>query len=300
MKYDVTLKTLFQTLPEKLLWLLTGATDAKLETVELPSVKMRRPDLVYRLPDGSIHQFELQSDNDADMDYRMLEYYPHLCRLFGCPPKQWVIYLGAKPLKMKGRIVHPDLRYQYTVVDIEDFDAEVLLESDSIADNLLAVLCKNGTSPGTVRRILRRIAPLPVKQREDRFTQLLILSGLRKAEAVVFKEEKKMSLELNVMENSFLRGLYLEGEKKGEKKGEKLGVKRGVKLGEKRGEKRGKAAMLRAMLEYRFGKLPKWAAARLDAADNATLDRWAKKFSNAEKLEDVVPKPAANRAPSSR
>jgi len=36
MKYDTTLKTLSQRLPAKLLWLLTGATTAKLETVELP------------------------------------------------------------------------------------------------------------------------------------------------------------------------------------------------------------------------------------------------------------------------
>lgn len=164
MKYDTTLKTLLQKLPAKLLWLLTGATTAKLETIELPSVKMRRSDLVYRLPNGEIHQFELQSDNDDDMDYRMLEYYPHLCRLFGRPPKQWVIYLGPKPLKMKGRLDHPNLKFKCNVVNIADLDAEAMLESDSIDDNLLALLCRNGTKPETVRRILKKIMPLPEKQ----------------------------------------------------------------------------------------------------------------------------------------
>jgi hypothetical protein len=48
---------------------------------------------------------------------------------------------------------------------------------------------------------------------------------------------KNVVPELNVMENSFLRGIYIDGEK--------------------RGEKRGASRMLRAMLELRFGKLPK-------------------------------------------
>jgi predicted transposase YdaD len=276
MKYDTTLKTLFQRLPAKLLWLLTGSETAKLETIELPSVKMRRSDLVYRLPNGEIHHFELQSGNDDDMEYRMLEYYPHLCRLFDRPPKQWVIYLGRTPLKMSGRLDHPNLKYQFEVVNIEDLDAEPLLNSDSIEDNLLAVLCHNGTRPETVRRILKKIAPLPEKQRKDRFAQLLILSGLREAEILVLKEVKKMSIEINILENSFLKGIYVDGEK--------------------RGEKRGAIRLLRRQLEERFGKLPKWALEQMEKAESARLERWGAKVLKAEKLEDVVPRPRSKRA----
>jgi hypothetical protein len=64
---------------------------------------------------------------------------------------------------------------------------------------------------------------------------------------------KNVVPELNVMENSFLRGIYIDGEK--------------------RGEKRGASRMLRAMLELRFGKLPKWALDQLKEADSAMLER---------------------------
>lgn len=88
MRYDVTLKTIFQSPPIKLLEMLTGATPEEFLTVEYPSVKMRRPDLVFRSTDGAIHQFELQSGNDGEMDVRMLEYYPLLWWQFRIPPKQ--------------------------------------------------------------------------------------------------------------------------------------------------------------------------------------------------------------------
>jgi len=127
-----------------------------------------------------------------------------------------------------------------------------------------------------VRRILKKIAPLPEKQRKDRFTQLLILSGLREAENVVIREVKNMSLEMNIMENSFLKGIYIDG------------------------EKRGAIRMLRRQLELRFGKLPKWALERLEKADSAMLERWGEKLLKAEKLEEVMPKPRSKRTPSSQ
>lgn len=74
------------------------------------------------------------------------------------------------------------------MIDIRDFDARPLLESKSPADNLLAILCRNGTDREVVRRIIRQLGKLPEKERIDRLTQLLILSGLRKAERVIVEE----------------------------------------------------------------------------------------------------------------
>ncbi len=64
MRYDTTLKQLFRTPPLRLLSLITGAQPAEFLTVDYPAVKMRRPDLVFRLPNGEIRHLELQSDND--------------------------------------------------------------------------------------------------------------------------------------------------------------------------------------------------------------------------------------------
>jgi hypothetical protein len=70
------------------------------------------------------------------------------------------------------------------------------------------------------------------------------------------------------MENTFLREIYTDGEKRGEQ----------------RGEKRGAIRMLRSLLELRFGKLPKWALKRLEEADSAMLERWGKKLLKAKTL----------------
>ncbi len=284
MRYDTTLKTLLRAQPPRLLELLTGAARLKILTIEYPATRSRRADLVFARPDGEIHQFELQSGNEADMDYRMLEYYPLLCREYGRPPLQTVLYVGNAPLTMRGGLEHPHLSYRYEVLDVRTFKAAPLLASDSLDDNLLALLCGDGTTPTVIRRILRRIARLPERARQDRLIQLFILSGLRQAEPVIKREVKKMSFEMDIMENSFLRGIYLDGEKQGKEEGKA------------EGKEVGRQEMLRLLLEERFGKLPKWAQKRLQAADPATLLRWGKRLLHAQRLEEVVPRPPARTA----
>ncbi len=264
--------------------LLTGQPPVELLTVEFPTVESRSADLVYRLPNGEVHQIELQSDNDETMDVRVLEYYPRIWRVFKRPPVQHVLYIGREPLKMRGRVNHPRLKFSYEVTDIREFDSEPLIKSDSLSDNLIGLLCRNGATRESVRRILRKIARLPEKQRIDRLKQLLILSGLREIDSLVKEEGRQMSLELSIENNSFLYGIFLEGEKKGEKKGIKLG------------EKRGKASLLQRQLERRFGKLPRWAVQRLETADAATLEQWGERIIEAESLEQVIPKPRSTRS----
>ena len=279
-QFDTTLKKLFQTLPSRLIELVMGAQPIELVTIELPSVKQRRADVAYRLPDGQLHQFELQSDNDDEMDQRMLEYYALFWRQDKQPPVQHVLYVGSAPLKMTGRVEHTHLQYNYEVIDIREFDAELLASSEYLSDNLMAVLCHNGTEPAIVQQILRKIALLPERQGMDCLEQLLILSLLRKAETIVIKEYRNMSLELNIEDSPFLRGIFLKGEK------------RGIKIGEKRGQSR----LLQIQLEWRFGKLPKWALQQLKAADAGRLERWGAKLLDSKSLEDVIPNPGRARS----
>ena len=83
MRYDTTLKTLFQSPPPQLLQLLIGGQAREMLTVEYPTVQMRRPDLVVRLTDGRLYHLELQSTNDPAMPWRMLEYFFLLCQAYG-------------------------------------------------------------------------------------------------------------------------------------------------------------------------------------------------------------------------
>jgi predicted transposase YdaD len=279
MRYDTTLKELFQTPPLRLLTLLANAPSVELLTVEYPAVKMRRPDLVYRLPDGAIHQFELQSENADTMDWRMLDYYSPLYRQFRREPVQYVLYVGHAPLRMKGALNHARLQFSYRVIDIREFDAGPLLVSELVADNLLALLCRNGAKRASVRKILRRIARLPEKERLDRITQLLILSNLRKLQVTVEEEVKKMPITVNLMEIEVFRNAFLDGAKQGKKEGKKLGEQQ----------------LLQRQLEHRFGKLPKWALAQLAAADVRLLETWSLKVLEAKSLNEVLPRQANGR-----
>ena len=61
MKYDITLKTLLQKAPRRLLQMLVNSQPQEILTVEYPSVKDHRPDLVVRLVDGRLYHLELQT-----------------------------------------------------------------------------------------------------------------------------------------------------------------------------------------------------------------------------------------------
>lgn len=77
MKYDTTLKELLKEVPKKLLSILTGQDTelAEVLTVEFPQVSARRADFVLRLADEQIYHLELQTNDNEEMDWRMLEYF---------------------------------------------------------------------------------------------------------------------------------------------------------------------------------------------------------------------------------
>jgi hypothetical protein len=58
-------------------------------------------------------------------------------------------------------IQHDALQFEYELVDLRQIDAEPLVESASLEDNLLAILCRLDDPSAAVRRILTRLAQLP-------------------------------------------------------------------------------------------------------------------------------------------
>ncbi len=86
---------------------------------------------------------------------------------------------------------------------------------------------------------------------------------------------------------------------KGEAKGRAEGKAEGEAKGEAKGEVKGKADSLKHLLTRRFGPLPKWATARIDAASIAQLDAWLDGIFDAQSLEDLLgPPPARRRKPA--
>ncbi|MBF0337047.1 MAG: flagellar biosynthesis/type III secretory pathway protein, partial [Nitrospirae bacterium] len=72
--YDLTLKGILKDVPKRFFKIITGFEEATFLDVQFPSVKYRQVDLLVERPDKTLLHIELQSYNDSDMDWRMLDY----------------------------------------------------------------------------------------------------------------------------------------------------------------------------------------------------------------------------------
>jgi len=270
-RYDTTLKTLFQAPPQQLLRLLVGGQAREMLTVEYPTVRMRRPDLVVRLTDGRLYHLELQSDNDAAMPWRMLEYYGLLYQRYGQQPLQHVLYVGERPMTLVAQIDHATLLFEYEAIDVRTLDGQPLLHSTVLEDNILALLCRGGATRATVQYILARIANLSGTAQTEALTTLLILAGLRHLQLLVREETQQMAIILDIENNPFLRDIFEEGRQEGQIEGE--------------------GALVRRQLARRFGVLPAWAEQHIAAADTTTLEQWGLRLLDATSLEEVFRTP---------
>ncbi len=279
MHFDTVLKTLLQSSRLLLLESLAGVPIREWINVELPKAQLNKLDLVAWLADGRLYHLELQSGNDPDMACRMLEYYFLLWKRYNVPPMQQMIYVGGRPMTMSAEIQHENLTFRYRIIDMRELDSEALLQSPVIADTMLAILCRLDDMRAAVRRILARVSRLPKPQRANAMSQLLVLSGLRRLEAVIKEETARMPVIIDLMENTVIRGYYLQGKEEGKEEGRQEGKQEGA---------RDEAmTMLTRLLERRFGPLPETVIARLHAADLATLEDWGLRLLDAGGLEEV-------------
>jgi predicted transposase YdaD len=274
-RYDTTLKTLFQAPPQQLLRLLVGGQAREMLTVEYPTVRMRRPDLVVRLTDGRLYHLELQSDNDAAMPWRMLEYYGLLYQRYGQQPLQHVLYVGERPMSLVAQIDHATLLFEYEAIDVRTLDGQPLLHSTVLEDNILALLCRGGATRATVQYILVRIANLSGTAQIEALTTLLILAGLRHLQPLVREETQQMAITLDIENNPFLREIFEEGRQEGRQEG----------------QIEGERALVRRQLARRFGVVPAWAEQHIAAADTTTLEQWGLRLLDTTSLEEVFRTP---------
>jgi len=83
-------------------------------------------------------------------------------------------------------------------------------------------------------------------------------------------------------------------------KGKADGKADGEAKGKAEGEVKGKADGLKRLLRRRFGVLPRWAVARLDAAVMDQLDGWLEGIFEAQSLEDLLGPGPRRGAPKAR
>ena len=149
------------------------------------------------------------------------------------------------------------------------------MDSPSLEENILAILCRIDNQKEVIQEILYRISELPMKARADALTKLVILSRLRRLEAVVKTEAEEMSLTFNLMENDVFRPIIMKA------------IMEAQMDGHRDGERDGEAKVLARLLLRRFGSIPDWASEKVSKADLSSLEEWSLRFVDAQSLDDV-------------
>ena len=177
--YDKTLREILNNVPVNLIKILSKKNVKKLLNSSFPSVKEREADFLVELEDGEIFHLEIQSTNDNNMPRRMLFYALLIEESYKKFPIQAVLYVGDEKNNIKPFLKRKNLNYKYEVFDIKSIDCKILIESESIEDNILSILCNIENETNLLKKITSKLLNLPEKKRADYLRKLFTLSRLR-------------------------------------------------------------------------------------------------------------------------
>ena len=275
-EYDAALKLLLRGAARVIVKELAGEPVRRWLNVELPEiVQNTRLDLLGEGAAGRLIHIELQSGNDVTMALRMAEYCLRIYRLFGRLPRQVVLYVGEPIPTMPDSLAGPDCSFRYRLVDIRSLDSEQLLESEDVGDNVMAVLGRLRDGQTIVRRLIQRIVKLESPEREQALSQLLILAGLRQMEETIEEEASKMPILNDILDHKVLGREY------------KRGWQGGRQEGQQEGRQEGELALLRQMMEKRFGPLPAWVEQKLAQCAEQELNALGLRLLDAKTVDEL-------------
>jgi len=282
MKYDATLKKVFQRPPNLLLSqaLRARVVVKQILPSELITVGNLHPDLLFETEDGEILHTELQGYSMAGFAVRNLIYYALVLRDYHKPPTQIVFWIGeGAPGVTGGLQFEGSLDYRYHLIDVRQLDAEPLLSSPNTGEAIFGILCKLQDQRAAVQRILARIAGLPPHEQREGLAQLLILSGLRGLTDLVKTEAQTMPITIDIHENAFLEEIFQDGRSSGKQEGLEEGLQEG--------HRRALRATLLLSLSQKFGEVPADVRSAIDSADVPTLERWQSRVIPSVSLGNV-------------
>ena len=256
-EYDIALKAVLRGSDRVFAELNSGAI-ARWHNVELSEVRSLLVDMLGETSAGGLVHIELQSQNDATMALRMLEYCAAIYRQFGRFPHQIVLYVGNPPLKMSSALTGSGISFACRMVDIRELDGERLLDSTRLEDNVIALLAGLRDRRDAIRRILGRIARCEPGERDRALNQLRILVKLREAGEIIEQEASNMPIDEMDFPN----------------------IVREIKLGE--------LNVLLPMMEQRFGTVPDWAREKLEDMHPYEIVNVAVKLLAATSVEEML------------
>jgi len=158
-----------------------------------------------------ILHIEFQTNDEADMVYRMAEYNAILLRKYKLPVRQFVIFLGEGKPKMRTTLEKPEVIDGFHLTNLKTYDYRSLLISEIPEEIILAILSDySGNAPvKVISQIIERLQKVSKDEIKVRkyIRQLTILSRLRKLEVQTKKLIKEMPITYDIKKD----GLYIEG-----------------------------------------------------------------------------------------
>ena len=119
---------------------------------------------------------------------------------------QYVIYLGKGTPTMPTEIKHRNMNLRYTVISMNQIDADLFLNSDNPHEIILAVLCKYERKDATkiIQQILEKLRAKTQNEYElhEYVTDLEILSELRNLHAETKIQLEKMPIIYDLRKDS--------------------------------------------------------------------------------------------------
>ncbi|GAB4397561.1 MAG: hypothetical protein OHK0053_14290 [Microscillaceae bacterium] len=182
---------------------------------ELPTTLEHEADFLRRVltEDGQsfILHIEFQTQDSEEMIYRMQAYFALLQVRYKIPIRSFVIYLGAKPSRMRNQLAESETFRGFELISLRNLEAERFLVSDIPEEIMLALLGDFG--PKKSQEILRKIINRPKELSPDPLTlqkyirQVLTLARLRNLQDLTHKTLQHMALTYNIENDT----LYQKG-----------------------------------------------------------------------------------------
>jgi predicted transposase YdaD len=226
-----------------------------------------------------ILHLEFESGDNPEMVYRVGEYHGLALRRSKLPIRHVVIYLGANSPKMRTQLKPEEVYAGFDLLNVNALDTTELLSSQIPEVVLMAVLSNYELSDAerVLRQIVEKLKKIIKNKRVLRkyIIQLMMLSRLRKIEALTIKISEEMPIHIDYETDT----LYLRGTEKGLEKG----LEKGREEGREEEREKKNAAFVRSLLmnsDFTDDKIALMADVGLDYVQKIKLELNKKMDSN--------------------
>jgi predicted transposase/invertase (TIGR01784 family) len=223
MSYDNLAKSLSEKYPERFASWLLGSPQVNVEVLktELSIEPIRADSVTFLRTQSSILHIEFQTrlDSDPPLDFRMLDYWVRLHRLYRIPIIQIVVLLlpPSPETVITNFFQLSTTRHEYQVIKLWDVDPEVLLRDPALLP--FAPLASKTPSEALLLQVAAEVDKIEsVPLRQEITSCVHIMAGLKYSKTLIqrlFQED--------IMQESVT---YQDILQKGEDKGLRIGLRR--------------------------------------------------------------------------